>query len=95
MAHQTISEDRLAVWLTLAQSGGWWTARTLTRHCTPAFVEWELDALLEALQTDGHVTRREMVEGVRSYAVTSDCLPIGGYALDGTPLTPLQEGRQT
>jgi hypothetical protein len=75
-----------SVWLTLARSGGWWTVRQLKLHWTPTFVEWELEALLQALELDGRVMRREMVDGVASYAVTSDCVPIEGFALDGNVL---------
>lgn len=74
-----INQDARALWISLRNDGGWWTAHRLTQHWSPTFAEFEVENYLQALHAGGFVAQRsDLVPRQASYAVTSECNVLPG-----------------
>lgn len=78
-----LSMQARIVWLFLRDEGGWWTAPELRAELLPGVAPVQaagaMTHALRALMLRGHVVLRQ--EPVRSYGVTSACLPVLGCSL--------------
>jgi hypothetical protein len=71
-----------ALWLSLRNQGGWWSAMNLMVHWSPTFSVDEVVAHLKALHRGGFVAEQEVSPHqvrVKTYAVTPLCRPLPGY----------------
>lgn len=70
-----ITQDTRAIWLTLRDTGSWWTVQAMTSHWAPSYAPFEVRDALEALRMGGFSESREGFPDTQ-YCFTSSCKPL-------------------
>jgi hypothetical protein len=90
-----ITLDSRALWLTLRDHGGWWSAHHLAEHWSPTFHEREISEHLRALHAGGFVAQSHITvyrTQVPTYAVTDLCRALPGCSLSTASRSTTPEG---
>lgn len=71
-----ITQDTRAIWLTLRDTGSWWSVKAMTSRWSPSYSPYEVQDALEALRAAGFAERRSWENRDAEYCFTSSCKPL-------------------